>query len=88
MQYDDLIKKLDGATIASFKEAVALGKWPDGKKLSREQKEHCMGAVIAWEQANGLQEEQRLGYVAPKKPKAKTPSPSDEEQIIQIKPKS
>ena len=33
----------------SFKLAVEIGKWPDGRKLSLEQKELCLQAMIAYE---------------------------------------
>ena len=46
----------------SLKEAVELGKWADGRKLSTEQKELCLQAMIAWEQQN-LPEEERTGYM-------------------------
>lgn len=46
----------------NLKTAVELGKWPDGRKLSPEQMEYCMQAIIAYEQAN-LPEEQRVGYI-------------------------
>ena len=46
----------------SLKEAVELGKWADGRKLSTEQKELCLQAMIAWEQQN-LPEEERTGFM-------------------------
>ena len=46
----------------SLKEAVELGKWADGRKLSTEQKELCLQAMIAWELQN-LPEEERTGYM-------------------------
>ena len=33
----------------NLKQALELGKWADGRKLTPEQKETCMQAVIAWE---------------------------------------
>ncbi|VFT30493.1 Protein of uncharacterised function (DUF1315) [Pseudomonas aeruginosa] len=39
-------------------------KWPDGRKLTQEQKELCLQAVIAWELQN-LPEEERTGYMGP-----------------------
>lgn len=48
----------------SLKQAVEIGKWPDGRKLSQEQKELSLQAMIAWEQQN-LPEEERTGYMGP-----------------------
>ena len=49
---------------ASFKLAVEIGKWPDGRKLSAEQKELCLQAMIAYELKN-LPEDQHTGYMGP-----------------------
>lgn len=48
----------------SLKLAVEIGKWPDGRKLTQEQKELSLQAMIAWEQQN-LPEEERTGYMGP-----------------------
>lgn len=61
----DFIKMIDNInpeTYASLKLALEIGKWPDGNKLSREQQELTMMAIIAWEQKN-LPEEERSGYL-------------------------
>ncbi|MNJ81882.1 hypothetical protein D3C77_809250 [compost metagenome] len=41
---------------------MELGKWADGRKLTTEQKELSLQAVIAWEMQN-LPEDQRTGYM-------------------------
>jgi uncharacterized protein len=46
----------------NLKLAIELGKWGDGRKLSPEQRDLCMQALIAWEIKN-LPEEQRTGYM-------------------------
>ena len=48
----------------SLKLAVEIGKWPDGRKLTQEQKELSLQAMIAWEM-NNLPEEERTGYMGP-----------------------
>lgn len=60
-----LMASLDAEIIERFKRAIELGKWPDGKVLSDEQRATCMRAVIVYEHAN-LPEEERTGYVPPK----------------------
>ena len=47
---------------AKLKDAVATGRWENGDKLTPEQVENSMQAVIAWELKN-LPEEQRTGYI-------------------------
>ena len=42
--------------------ALQTGRWPDGRALNPEQREHCMQAVIAWGELN-LPIEERVGYI-------------------------
>ncbi len=58
----EMIQNLTPDIYQSLKEALELGKWPDGRKLSAEQKELTMQAIIAWEVRN-LPEEERTGYM-------------------------
>ncbi len=46
----------------NLKRALELGKWPDGKTLSPEQRETCMQAIISYE-ALHVAEEERAGYL-------------------------
>ena len=55
----------------SLKLAVEIGKWPDGRKLSQEQKELTLQALIAWEMQN-LPEDQRIGYMGPQECSSKS----------------
>lgn len=55
----------------SLKLAVEIGKWPDGRKLTQEQKELSLQAMIAWEQQN-LPEEERTGYMGPQECESKS----------------
>ena len=57
-----MISNIDHDTYAILKQALELGKWANGIKLTREQKELTMMAIIAGEQKN-LPEEQRSGYM-------------------------
>lgn len=59
----EMLRTVTPDVYASLKLAVEIGKWPDGRKLTLEQKELCMQAMIAWEQEN-LPEEERTGYMA------------------------
>ncbi|MGB0468245.1 MAG: YeaC family protein [Pontibacterium sp.] len=62
MTYDELIEAMTPDMHRSLRQAVELGKWPDGKRLSDEQRETCMRAVIAYDTEN-LPPEQRVGYI-------------------------
>lgn len=57
-----MLQVLNPEIVGSLRRAVELGKWPDGRRLSREQLETCIQAVIAWESRN-LAPEQRSGYI-------------------------
>jgi len=46
----------------SLKTAVELGKWPSGERLTPEQVELCLQAVIAWD-ARNLPESERVAYI-------------------------
>ncbi len=63
MNYLELIESMTPEVYESLKRAVELGKWPDGRRLSAEQREECLQAIIAWGNLN-LPEEQRVGYMS------------------------
>lgn len=63
MTFDDLIQKLDPQIYRNLRQALELGKWPDGKRLTDEQKALCMDAVIYYENQHGVSEEERVGYI-------------------------
>lgn len=60
--YDDVLASLTPDMIEKFKTALEMGKWPDGRVLSKEQKETTLQAVMVWE-ANNLPENERTGYI-------------------------
>lgn len=62
MNFETMIQTMTPDVHASLKRAVELGKWPNGQRLSQEQRETCMRAVIAYDAAN-LPEEQRTGFI-------------------------
>lgn len=62
MQFDDMINTITPETYQNLKRAVELGKWPDGVRLTQEQREQCMQAVIAYD-AKHLPEEERVGHI-------------------------
>lgn len=62
MDYRQLIASMTVETYHSLRRAVELGKWPDGRPLTPEQRENALQAVIAWGEKH-LEAEQRAGYI-------------------------
>lgn len=62
MNIEQMLSVLNPEIVERLKTAVEIGKWPNGVVLTKEQRETCMQAVIAWELKN-LPEEQRSGYI-------------------------
>src|SRR5690606_21371124 len=52
-----MLRNISPEVYESLKTAVELGKWADGRKLTQEQKELCLQAIIAWEMDNLPEEE-------------------------------
>ncbi|MBF8779311.1 YeaC family protein [Pseudomonas fulva] len=60
--FAQMIENITPQIYESLKTAIELGKWADGRKLTQEQKELSLQALIAWELKH-LPEEQRTGYM-------------------------
>lgn len=65
MDFQQLIESITPEIYNNLKTAVEVGKWPDGSRLTPEQREHSIQAVIAYD-ARHKAEEERVGYIAPK----------------------
>jgi len=63
MTYDELIERLDPTVYRNLKQSIELGKWPDGRAMTREQREISLEAVIYYENKHNVPEEQRVGYL-------------------------
>jgi uncharacterized protein YeaC (DUF1315 family) len=63
MTVDDLIKAMTPDVFQNMKDALELGRWPDGRKLGKEQKVLCMEALIRYEEMSDIPSEQRIGYM-------------------------
>ena len=67
MNKHDFLAALTPEVIANFRTAIELSKWPDGRKLTPEQRETCMQAVVMWEHEH-LPATEHTGYIhKPKK---------------------
>ncbi len=62
MDFEQLINNMTPEIHQALRRAIEIGKWPDGRKLTQEQMEICMEAVINYEQ-RFVAEEQRVGYI-------------------------
>jgi hypothetical protein len=60
--FQELLAGMTPEIHQSLKTAVELGRWPNGERLSKEQVELCLQAVIAWDQAH-LPEPERVAYI-------------------------
>lgn len=58
----DILAMMNPEVHMNLKTAVELGRWQDGRKLTPEQLEYCMQAIIAYEQQH-LPEDMRVGYI-------------------------
>jgi uncharacterized protein YeaC (DUF1315 family) len=62
MDFEKLIENITPDIHLSLKRAIEIGKWPDGKIVTQEQRSLCMEAVIAYDN-KFLTEEQRVGFI-------------------------
>lgn len=69
--FNEMIKNITSEIYQSLKLAVEIGKWADGNKLTAEQRELSLQAMIAWEIQN-LPEEERTGYMGPQECQSKS----------------
>lgn len=67
----------------SMRQAVETGRWPDGRRLTAEQRQLSLQAVLAWEIRNQVPEEQRTGFVPV--PECDTEDPHGE-QAVDLRP--
>ncbi|MDO8908054.1 MAG: DUF1315 family protein [Pseudohongiella sp.] len=58
----DILGMMNPEVHMNLKTAVELGRWQDGRKLTPEQIEYCLQAIIAYEQQH-LPEDMRVGYI-------------------------
>jgi len=62
MDFEQLVDNITPAIYEGLKRAVEIGKWPDGRVLTVEQREHCMAGVIAYD-LKTQDETERVGYI-------------------------
>lgn len=62
MNFESLIENINPTIYAGLQRAIEIGKWPDGRPLTPEQREHCMTAVIAYD-LKKQPETERVGFI-------------------------
>lgn len=62
MDKKTILSSLTPEIVDRFRVAIELGKWPDGRRLTDEQRQTCMQAVMIWEHEH-LPPEERVGYI-------------------------
>lgn len=85
MDFESILGMMTPDVHAGLRTAVEIGRWPDGTRLSVEQRELCMQAVIAWE-ARNLSPEDRVGHIdrGSKSEGELCATPDDEPAVIRI----
>ena len=62
VDYLQLIETMTPEVHRNLKRAVELGKWPDGRQVTAEQRQNALQAVIAWDQLH-LETPERVGFI-------------------------
>lgn len=60
--FQALIDSITPEILANLKSAVETGRWPNGDRLTQQQVEHSLQAIIAYE-ARYVRDEERTGYI-------------------------
>lgn len=66
MDYSQLVATITPEIRDNMLKAVELGRWPNGDKVSEEQRAHCLQALIAYDELSGKPKSERIGYIASK----------------------
>lgn len=62
MDYQQTIDNMSPEIYQRLVRAVEIGKWPDNRVLTPEQRAHAMRAIIAWGERH-LPRQERVGYI-------------------------
>lgn len=81
MTVEELIAAMTPDVYRNMKSALELSRWPDGRKMEKEQKPLCMEALIRYENSANIPEDQRIGYMEA----ACKSSKDDDTQTLTIK---
>ncbi|MCK5893038.1 MAG: DUF1315 family protein [Endozoicomonadaceae bacterium] len=79
MDFEQLIKTMAPGTVANLRRVIELGRWPDGRGLTAEQRGSSLQAVIAWENLH-LPDSERTGYLHQRCGSSKNHASTDDDQ--------
>lgn len=79
MNIQQMLAMLDSDIVERLKTAIEIGKWPNGIALTKEQRQTCMQAVIAWEHEH-VNTTERTGFIDKTK-KTETEACDDEHHV-------
>ena len=82
LNFQQMISQITPDIYNNLKTAIEIGRWPDGRTLTPEQRETSLQAVIAYE-AQHVSEDERTGYIEAQC-KSKSGSESTEEPVTLI----
>lgn len=85
MTFEEIIQKIDPQIYKNLRMAIELGKWPDGRVLTREQKEISMEAVIYYENQANIPDSERIGFIDNAKVKTTPCATSSDSEAAVIK---
>lgn len=71
MNFEQMIEAMTPDMYTALKRAVELGKWPNGVRLSPEQRSTSLRAVIAYEHQRDMPQQDRVGFIDRTRPDGK-----------------
>ncbi|OED41203.1 hypothetical protein ACH42_14580 [Endozoicomonas sp. (ex Bugula neritina AB1)] len=77
MQLTDFLEEMDPQIYQTLKQSLELGRWPSGEKMTREQRDASLQAIIVYEHQN-VPESDRVGYMPQMCKSAKTSEQSSD----------
>lgn len=81
MDFQTLVAEMNPDIYQNLKTSLELGKWPNGERLTEDQKELCMQAIIVYEHQRTMDEKDRTGFVERGECSS---NPSGEQQTLNI----
>jgi len=83
MDYSQLVSSMTPELYRRLKQAVELGRWPDGRPLDAAQRRNALQAVILWDRLYG-RDGQRVGRIDRGRKAGPACDPSQEQPLTLI----
>ncbi|MDP5055431.1 DUF1315 family protein [Marinomonas hwangdonensis] len=81
MNFKEMIDNMSPEVYVRLKQAVELGKWPNGVRLTPDQTEICLQAIITYDHSKKA-EKDRVGYINTEGHKGNRTKSADEQNTI------